>query len=117
MHIYVFICFYQGLKQTQSLLYVTQPVYVTTFLACHGSLWVGTNTGVIVNFPLPRLEGVPLVNGPAMVSYHAHYSPIRFLTSMEIHQQHDKILYSSTEDDAKSKLCYTHKSLHLHAVY
>lgn len=117
MHIYVFICFLQGLKQTQSLLYVTQPVYVTTFLACHGSLWVGTNTGVIVNFPLPRLEGVPLVNGPAMVSYHAHYSPIRFLTSMEIHQQHDKILYSSTEDDAKSKLCYTHKSLHLHAVY
>ncbi|XP_071839879.1 rho guanine nucleotide exchange factor 10-like isoform X3 [Apostichopus japonicus] len=93
-----------SLKQTQSLLYVTQPVYVTTFLACHGSLWVGTNTGVIVNFPLPRLEGVPLVNGPAMVSYHAHYSPIRFLTSMEIHQQHDKILYSSTEDDAKSEV-------------
>lgn len=93
-----------SLKQKQSLLYVTQPVYVTTFLACHGSLWVGTNTGVIVNFPLPRLEGVPLVNGPAMVSYHAHYSPIRFLTAMEIHQQHDKVMYSSAEDDTRSEV-------------
>ncbi|XP_033107620.1 rho guanine nucleotide exchange factor 10-like isoform X9 [Anneissia japonica] len=75
-----------------------QPITVTHMLACYGSLWVGTNIGVIANFPLPRLEGVPLVTGPAMVSFHMQNGPIRFLHGMEINQQSDDIHFTSKDD-------------------
>lgn len=38
-------------------------VYVTALSADEGLLWVGTSVGVTLLFPLPRLEGVPLVSG------------------------------------------------------
>ncbi len=78
-------------------------VHVTNLLACYGSLWVGTNLGILVNFPLPRLEGVPLVNGPAMVAYHTHGGPVRFMLALEINRQSDRIHYSSKEDSNDGK--------------
>ncbi|XP_072036200.1 rho guanine nucleotide exchange factor 10-like protein [Amphiura filiformis] len=87
--------------KTQAHSILNQPVHVTSLLACRGSLWVGTNVGVLVNYPLPRLEGVPLVNGPAMVSYHTHKEAVKFLHAMEISRQDDRISFSSKED-AKS---------------
>lgn len=36
---------------------------VTSLLVCHGLLMVGTNLGVIVAFPVPRLQGIPKVTG------------------------------------------------------
>ncbi|XP_071509254.1 rho guanine nucleotide exchange factor 10-like [Diadema antillarum] len=89
--------------RAQASLHVTSPVHVTTLLACYGSLWVGTNTGILVNFPLPRLEGVPLVNGPAMVSYHTHKGPVRMLIAMELNRTNDRVLFSSREDDEESE--------------
>lgn len=89
--------------KAQSSLHMTTPVHVTTLLACYGSLWVGTNTGILVNFPLPRLEGVPLVNGPAMVSYHTHKGPVRMLIAMELNRTNDRVLFSSREEDEESK--------------
>ncbi|CAH2248535.1 rho guanine nucleotide exchange factor 10 isoform X1 [Pelobates cultripes] len=56
-----------------------QRVSVTSLLVCHGMLMVGTNLGVIVTFPVPRLQGIPKVTGRAMVSYHAHHGPVKFL--------------------------------------
>eukprot|EP00057_Strongylocentrotus_purpuratus_P025687 XP_011680161.1 PREDICTED: rho guanine nucleotide exchange factor 10 isoform X3 [Strongylocentrotus purpuratus] len=88
--------------RAQSSLHMTTPVHVTTLLACYGSLWVGTNTGILVNFPLPRLEGVPLVNGPAMVSYHTHKGPVRMLIAMELNRTNDRVLFSSREEDEES---------------
>lgn len=38
-------------------------VYVTALAADEGLLWVGTSVGVTLVFPLPRLEGIPLVSG------------------------------------------------------
>ena len=38
-------------------------VYVTALAADEGLLWVGTSVGVSLLFPLPRLEGIPLVSG------------------------------------------------------
>ncbi|XP_072354725.1 rho guanine nucleotide exchange factor 10 isoform X2 [Scyliorhinus torazame] len=57
-----------------------QRVTVTSLLVCHGLLLVGTNLGVIVALPVPRLQGIPKVTGRGMVSYHAHCGPVRFLT-------------------------------------
>ncbi|KAG8444945.1 hypothetical protein GDO86_009923 [Hymenochirus boettgeri] len=54
-------------------------VSVTSLLVCHGLLMVGTNLGVIVALPVPRLQGIPKVTGRGMVSYHAHQSAVKFL--------------------------------------
>ncbi|RXN01341.1 hypothetical protein EOD39_7070 [Acipenser ruthenus] len=57
-----------------------QRVSVTSLLVCHGLLMVGTNLGIIVALPVPRLQGIPKVTGRGMVSYHAHTGPVKFLT-------------------------------------
>lgn len=54
-------------------------VHVTAIMACKGLLWVGTNVGISLTIPLPRLEGVPIISGGVNISYHAHFGPITFL--------------------------------------
>ncbi|XP_071447158.1 uncharacterized protein [Hetaerina americana] len=54
-------------------------VHVTALLASRGLLWVGTNVGVALTIPLPRLEGVPIISGRVNISHHAHCGPITFL--------------------------------------
>ncbi|XP_074847290.1 rho guanine nucleotide exchange factor 10 isoform X1 [Carettochelys insculpta] len=56
-----------------------QRVSVTSLLVCHGLLLVGTNLGIIVALPVPRLQGIPKVTGRGMVAYHAHNGPVKFL--------------------------------------
>lgn len=53
-------------------------VFVTALMACKGLLWVGTNVGIALTIPLPRLEGVPIISGAVSISYHAHFGPITF---------------------------------------
>ncbi|XP_063772743.1 rho guanine nucleotide exchange factor 10 isoform X2 [Pseudophryne corroboree] len=66
-----------------------QRVSVTSLLVCHGLLMVGTNIGVIVAFPVPRLQGIPKVTGRGMVSYHAHHSAVKFLVmATAVHKKH-----------------------------
>ncbi|GAB1608563.1 rho guanine nucleotide exchange factor 10-like isoform X2 [Argonauta hians] len=53
---------------------------VTCILASLGMLWIGTNVGLLLSFPLPRLRnGVPIVSGRPYVSYHGHKESVRFL--------------------------------------
>lgn len=54
-------------------------VFVTALMACKGLLWVGTNVGISLTIPLPRLEGVPIFSGGVNISYHAHFGPVTFL--------------------------------------
>lgn len=58
-------------------------VNVTALLACKGLLWVGTNVGITLTIPLPRLEGVPIISGRVNISYHAHFGPISFLLALQ----------------------------------
>ncbi|XP_064001931.1 rho guanine nucleotide exchange factor 10 isoform X3 [Pogoniulus pusillus] len=58
-----------------------QRVSVTSLLVCHGLLLVGTNLGIIVALPVPRLQGIPKVTGRGIVSYHAHNGPVKFLVA------------------------------------
>uniref|UniRef100_A0A8B9KRZ1 Rho guanine nucleotide exchange factor 10 n=1 Tax=Astyanax mexicanus TaxID=7994 RepID=A0A8B9KRZ1_ASTMX len=58
-----------------------QRVSVSSLLVCHGLLLVGTNLGVTVALSVPRLQGIPKVTGRGMVSFHAHYGPVKFLTA------------------------------------
>lgn len=53
-------------------------VYVTALMACKGLLWVGTNVGITLTVPLPRLEGLPIISGNVNISYHAHCGPVTF---------------------------------------
>ena len=65
--------------------YVSQPqrnIYVTALLASRGLLWVGTNVGIALTVPLPRLEGVPIISGRANISYHAHYGCVSFFMNI-----------------------------------
>ena len=62
----------------------SRTVKVTTLAASKGLLWVGTNTGIALTIPLPRLEGVPIISGRANVSYHAHSGPITFFLTLQI---------------------------------
>lgn len=55
-------------------------VHVTCLMAHKGWLWIGTNLGVVLTIPLPRLEGVPIIStGNANVSYHGFMGPVSFL--------------------------------------
>uniref|UniRef100_A0A8C8S319 Rho guanine nucleotide exchange factor 10-like protein n=1 Tax=Pelusios castaneus TaxID=367368 RepID=A0A8C8S319_9SAUR len=52
---------------------------VTSLLICQGLLWVGTDQGIIVLLPVPRLEGIPKITGKGMVSLNGHCGPVEFL--------------------------------------
>ncbi|XP_030078163.1 rho guanine nucleotide exchange factor 10-like protein isoform X3 [Microcaecilia unicolor] len=54
-------------------------VRVTTLLICQGLLWVGTDQGMLVTLPVPRLEGIPKVTGKGMVSLNGHCGPVELL--------------------------------------
>ncbi|XP_074654119.1 rho guanine nucleotide exchange factor 10-like isoform X2 [Tubulanus polymorphus] len=54
-------------------------VMITALVASRGWLWIGTNSGHILTLPLPRLEGVPLVNGRPKLSRHKHDGPVTFI--------------------------------------
>uniref|UniRef100_A0ABM0MRI6 Rho guanine nucleotide exchange factor 10-like protein-like n=1 Tax=Saccoglossus kowalevskii TaxID=10224 RepID=A0ABM0MRI6_SACKO len=71
----------QGLESRTKSFFHNRQVFVTSLLACQGSLWVGTSVGVLLDLPTPKLEGVPLINGPARVCYHTHVGPVRFLVA------------------------------------
>lgn len=53
---------------------------MSCLLASRGMLWIGTNVGLLLSFPLPRLrDGVPIVSGRPYVAYHGHKGAIKFL--------------------------------------
>ncbi|XP_062889348.1 rho guanine nucleotide exchange factor 10-like protein isoform X1 [Mobula hypostoma] len=54
-------------------------VLVTCLLVCQGMLWVGTNQGILIILPVPKLEGIPKVTGKGMISLNAHCGPVEFL--------------------------------------
>lgn len=58
-------------------------ISVTSLMACKGLLWVGTNVGIALTIPLPRLEGVPIISGRVNISYHAHFGAISFLLALQ----------------------------------
>ncbi|KAF8790883.1 Rho guanine nucleotide exchange factor 10 like protein [Argiope bruennichi] len=58
-------------------------IYVTSLVACKGLLWVGTNVGILLTVPLPRLEGVPIITGRVSLAYHAHQGPVQLLLSLQ----------------------------------
>ncbi|XP_063169935.1 rho guanine nucleotide exchange factor 10 [Candoia aspera] len=88
-----------------------QRVSVTSLLVCHGLLLVGTNMGIIVALPVPRLQGIPKVTGRGMVSYHAHNGPVKFLVTASVTNKRNKSKSKSSlncphsglkDDDQKS---------------
>ncbi|XP_034941800.1 rho guanine nucleotide exchange factor 10-like protein isoform X2 [Chelonus insularis] len=73
-------------------------VNVTALMACKGLLWVGTNVGISLTIPLPRLEGVPIISGRVNISYHAHFGPITFLLAIQ-NNKNSQISKSSKDDE------------------
>ncbi|XP_054576790.1 rho guanine nucleotide exchange factor 10-like protein isoform X1 [Eptesicus fuscus] len=65
--------------RTTFLLPGQKHVCVTSLLICQGLLWVGTDQGIIVLLPVPRLEGIPKITGKGMVSLNGHCGPVTFL--------------------------------------
>ena len=68
-------------------------------------LWIGTNVGLLLSFPLPRLrDGVPIVSGRPYVSLHGHKGAIKFLLPFtsafqsKIHSQLSSLQQKSFED-------------------
>ena len=60
-----------------------RSIHVTALMASRGLLWVGTNVGIALTVPLPRLEGVPIISGRANISYHAHFGPVTFFLNLQ----------------------------------
>ncbi|XP_030619756.1 rho guanine nucleotide exchange factor 10-like protein isoform X8 [Delphinapterus leucas] len=52
--------------RTTFLLPGQKHLCVTGLLICQALLWVGTDQGVIVLLPVPRLEGIPKITGEAL---------------------------------------------------
>ena len=61
-----------------------EKVHVTSLLARGGLLWVGTDNGIIITYPLPRLGGVPQVSGKPCVSFHGHEGAVRCLHAFRV---------------------------------
>lgn len=78
-------------------------VNVTALLACKGLLWVGTNVGISLTIPLPRLEGVPIISGRVNISYHAHYGPISFLLALQPKNYNTNITKISGKEETPVK--------------
>ncbi|KAK3912010.1 Rho guanine nucleotide exchange factor 10 [Frankliniella fusca] len=73
-------------------------VSVTALLAGRGLLWVGTNVGIALTIPLPRLEGVPIISGRVNISYHAHFGPITFLLALQPRPIRSSRMHSEPDD-------------------
>lgn len=59
---------------------------MTCMASSRGLLWIGTNLGMILTFPLPKLQnGVPLLSGRRSVSLHAHSGPVKYLIPVTLH--------------------------------
>lgn len=71
------------LESGKDIVACSSKISVTSLIACKGLLWVGTNVGVALTIPLPRLEGIPIISGRANISFHAHLGPITFLLSLQ----------------------------------
>ena len=59
-------------------------LHTTALLARGGLLWVGTDAGVILTYPLPRMGGVPQVSLRPCVSFHGHDGPVRCLHAFTV---------------------------------
>lgn len=105
--VYKFTDSYVYIIAGKSRLINVSEVHVSCLLASRGMLWIGTNIGVILSLPLPRLrEGVPLVSERPSVSYHAHNGPVRFLLPLHAKSNvvyYDKSVNVSQEHSINSK--------------
>ncbi|XP_025072592.1 rho guanine nucleotide exchange factor 10-like protein isoform X3 [Alligator sinensis] len=79
-------------------------VRVTSLLICQGLLWVGTDQGIIVLLPVPRLEGIPKITGKGMVSLNGHCGPVEFL-AMAVSTLAPDILKSDKEEEGGEAVC------------
>ncbi|XP_043917752.1 rho guanine nucleotide exchange factor 10-like protein isoform X2 [Protopterus annectens] len=75
-----------------------KSVRITCLLICQGLLWVGTDQGIIVTFPVPKLEGIPKITGKGMTSLNAHCGPVEFLVPA-VGSVAPELLKSDTEED------------------
>lgn len=97
-------------------------------MACKGLLWVGTDAGISLTVPLPRLEGVPIISGRVNVSYHAHMGPVRLLLPLQdpptvlkrppsktlacdIYGLYGQLMYVKNYDESDDKTNVSHWSL------
>ena len=83
-----------------------RSIHVTALMASRGLLWVGTNVGIALTVPLPRLEGVPIISGRANISYHAHFGAVTFFLNLqhkvlttEIQQVDNTVIREESEKD------------------
>ncbi|XP_055333419.1 rho guanine nucleotide exchange factor 10-like isoform X2 [Paramacrobiotus metropolitanus] len=60
-----------------------RDLFVTSLLAIRGSLWIGTNSGLVVHVTLPKLDGVPISLSRPAVSLHSHVGPASLLMALQ----------------------------------
>lgn len=79
-------------------------ISITALLFIPGFLWVGTSAGLILLYPLPKLQGVPRVIGRACVAFHGHCGPVRSLLAIP----QGEVSVDTTNDDVSTggKLTY-----------
>ncbi|XP_053136508.1 rho guanine nucleotide exchange factor 10-like protein isoform X4 [Hemicordylus capensis] len=75
-----------------------KSVRVTSLMICQGLLWVGTDQGILVLLPVPRLEGIPKITGKGMVSFNGHCGPVEFL-AVALSTLAPDVLKSEKEED------------------
>ncbi|XP_066493951.1 rho guanine nucleotide exchange factor 10-like protein isoform X12 [Tiliqua scincoides] len=77
-------------------------VRVTSLMICQGLLWVGTDQGILVLLPVPRLEGIPKITGKGMVSLNGHCGPVEFL-AVALSTLAPDVLKSDREEDSAAE--------------
>ncbi|XP_060546284.1 rho guanine nucleotide exchange factor 10-like protein isoform X4 [Pantherophis guttatus] len=85
--------------RTTAVLPGQKNVRVTSLLICQGLLWIGTDQGILVLLPVPKLEGIPKITGKGMVSLNGHCGPVDFL-AVAFSTLAPEVLKSDKEDGA-----------------
>ncbi|XP_029433706.1 rho guanine nucleotide exchange factor 10-like protein isoform X2 [Rhinatrema bivittatum] len=86
-------------------------VSVTALLICQGLLWMGTDQGIVVTLPVPRLEGIPKITGKGMVSLNGHCGPVELL-AMATSTMASEALKNDKEEGGEEVAEHEHDSLH-----
>ena len=89
---------------------------MTALAVIPGFLWVGTSCGLILVYPLPKLQGVPRVINHACVAFHAHSGPVRSLFAVP--EGITSLDEANVDDDLVSDVIgvFWHKNLFLHVL-
>ena len=82
---------------------------MTSVLASHGYLWIGTNAGCLLVYHIPYLDTVPIVSGKPYLAMDSHQGSVRVLLPIHTSGTVESSRVKQFEDDESHRLTLLHE--------